>query len=166
MTRSIVLRFDATCIDCGRSLSAGSTARWFGKGRVSCCGTGAPDQTGPFGARAPLQPVTTVTPTPTAPAPHVPLSPWIDAASLKPLDELARDTGIPIESLASGLSPAHVETLARVRPHQRLLVRLTSGARFIVPAEHARHVIRCLEESLIDRVRDVALLADSTTATR
>lgn len=41
MARSIVLRFAAQCFDCGASLSAGSTARWFGKGRVSCCGTDA-----------------------------------------------------------------------------------------------------------------------------
>lgn len=43
MARSIVLRFDAVCTDCGRSLSAGSSARWFGRGRVSCCGSANPD---------------------------------------------------------------------------------------------------------------------------
>lgn len=161
MSRSIVLRFDATCIDCGRSLSAGSTAKWFGKGRVSCCGTGAPAPSSSSSSSS-LAPSPSVFDRAPAPAPHVPLSPWLDAGSLKPLDELARDTGIPIDAFASGLNSSHVEVLARVRPNQRLLVRLSSGARFIVPAEHARHVVRCVEESLIDRVRDVALLSDST----
>jgi hypothetical protein len=53
-----------------------------------------------------------------------------------------------------------VATLAEKTPNQRLLVRLSSGARFIVPALHCAHVIRCIEESLVDRCRDVALLAD------
>lgn len=36
MARQIKLRYDATCYDCDRQLSAGSYGRWFGKGRVTC----------------------------------------------------------------------------------------------------------------------------------
>lgn len=145
MSRSIVLRFDATCFDCGRPLSAGSTAKWFGKGRVSCCGAATPV----------AQPVTPVT---APPAQHQTIPPYLPSRELA---SLSTDVGIPIENLASGLTREQAATLAIKAPRQRLLVRLSSGARFIVPAEHALHVIRCVEESLVDRVRDVALLAES-----
>jgi hypothetical protein len=95
-----------------------------------------------------------------APAPHNPLPPYLPNAPLAPLAQLARDTGVPVENLASGLSQTHVAILAAKTPNQRLLVRLASGARFIVPALHAAHVIRCVEESCVDKCRDVALLAD------
>lgn len=54
-----------------------------------------------------------------------------------------------------GLSPADVATLAVRAPTLLLLVRLSSGARLVIPAEHTAHVLRCIEESLVDRVRDV-----------
>lgn len=91
-------------------------------------------------------------------APHRDVPPYLPSPEL---DQLARDTGISVEALASGLSPKDVETLATKTPNQRLLVRLSSGARFIVPALHAAHVLRCISESCVDRVRDVALLAES-----
>lgn len=162
MARSIVLRFAATCFDCGSSLSAGSTARWFGRGRVSCCGNPS-TKPGDFSPAAVPSDPPRARPAGSAPAPypvtyaaarmqpHVPLS---------PIEQLSVDTGIPLENLSAGLNPAQLAKLAGSHPHQRLCVRLQSGARFIVTAQHAAHVIRCLEESCIDRVRDVALLAD------
>ena len=202
MARTIVLRFDATCFDCGSPIPAGSAARWFGKGRVSCCGAGAPNpiagrasiddakRRGPFPApRAdanvpPLQvappgdsaaifraaldraradaaagvpvPLSSLVPQ-GAPAQHVDVPPYVPSAELQ---QLANATGITIAALASGLGASDVAILAERAPRQRLLVRLQSGARFIVPAEHCAHVVRCIEESCIDRVRDVALLAE------
>jgi hypothetical protein len=38
MTRWITTRFDSTCYDCGSPIPKGTRVRWFGKGRVSCCG--------------------------------------------------------------------------------------------------------------------------------
>ena len=38
MARLISLRYGATCVDCGKDLAPGTKARWFGRGRVSCCG--------------------------------------------------------------------------------------------------------------------------------
>lgn len=146
MARSIVLRFDATCFDCGASLSAGTTARWFGKGRVSCCG----DQYRNRAAATSFVPDAA-----SAPAPL--------AVHSAPVTQLARDVGIPPEALAAGLNPVQLTTLAEKAPHTRLVVRLSSGARFIVPAVHAHHVIRCVGESMIDRIRDVALLAEGST---
>jgi hypothetical protein len=192
MARSIVLRFDATCFDCGSSLSAGTTARWFGKGRVSCCGdqyrnraatsTFVPDA--PRNDRPELNPRFKRVPAPPAvpPAPQVcsntlsfasPLDAARDretgsAARMQPnvplsrVESLSADTGIPLENLSAGLTAAHVAQLATSHPNQRLLARLQSGARLIVPALHAAHVLRCIEESCIDRVRDVALLAAGT----
>ena len=167
MSRSIILRFDATCFDCGASLSAGQTARWFGRGRVSCCGSdkGYPtgDRTHPQddAAAAPFRPSTAgragfhscaglrnqLPGKPCAicgnmehaPAPGVPLGP----------------TPSP-EALASGLSKPQVLDLAASSPSMLLLVRLTSGARLLVPARDAVHVIGCIEESLQDKCRDVA----------
>jgi hypothetical protein len=165
MARSIVLRFDAQCFDCGAPLAAGSTARWFGKGRVSCCGSAngaaAPSST-PAPARVPMPPrmapsaLSSARPVAQQPA-HAPLPPWLPSAELS---ELSARTGVPVESLSSGMRPEHVAILASTAPRQRLLVRLSSGARLIVPAEHCAHVVRCIEESMIDRCRDVALLAD------
>jgi hypothetical protein len=108
MARSIVLRFAAQCFDCGASLSAGSTARWFGKGRVSCCGN----------------------------------------PTTKPVDQLTN-------ALQQGMQPHHLPIVAEQSPTMLLCVRLVSGARFLVTAQHAVHVIRCIEESLQDKVRDV-----------
>lgn len=162
MARSIVLRFDATCFDCGRSLSAGTTARWFGKGRVSCCGTDG------AAAPRPLPPSAFVPGSPgaAAAAPR-PLPPSASLASYgevsKPLAErapgalerAAADCGVDAEALACGLTPPLLAKVAAALPAMLLLVRLSSGARFLVPAEHAAHVIRCVEESCVDRVRDV-----------
>ena len=160
MARSIVLRFDATCVDCGSSIPAGSTARWFGRGRVSCCGKGAP--AAPASLPPKLAPsslpridvaavysaaVDRVDNAPDAmpkPAPR----PWADDAPPHPDAEIVR-------ALATGLSPAQVARIAQVGPQQRLLVRLVSGARFVVAARDCAHVIRCVEESMIDKVRDV-----------
>jgi hypothetical protein len=165
MARSIVLRFDATCFDCGSLLSAGTTARWLGKGRVSCCPPDAdnarraataatrpylPPFDAPRNDRPELNPRSSAAPGARM-QPNVPLS---------RVESLSVDTGVPVENLASGLSPEHVAILAAKTPNQRLLVRLQTGARLIVPALHAEHVLRCITESCIDRVRDVALLAD------
>lgn len=183
MARMIVLRFAATCVDCGASLSAGSSARWFGRGRVSCCGgqgspqasptpplgsNGPADPLGhlvpPLGSRAPIapsipvaQPVPPVDGVPFGTAPHRAIPGYLPSGQLA---QLARDTGIDVAALASGLSPEQVGILAAKTPNQRLIVRLSSGARCIVPALHAVHVARCIGESCIDRVRDIALLAD------
>lgn len=208
MARSIVLRFDAQCYDCGAALPAGSTARWFGKGRVSCCGSDAapssparapgapspvrqplpprmapsvPSSPAPLPAPLPLKRCAcgaraTVDSTPMAAsgtwqchacagiaapapaaAPHKAIPPYLPSPELA---ELARATGIDVAELASGMRPAQVAILAERAPAQRLLVRLSSGARFIVPARDCAHVIRCVEESLVDRCRDVSLLAD------
>lgn len=158
MARSIVLRFDATCVDCGRSLPAGSTARWFGRGRVSCCGSPS---------NAPSSRVA-VAPAPVMPRSPFPSSADVDrarAARIMPPSNPAPAPITPAQSAALppelatalqvGMQAAHVAELARVAPSTRLLVRLQSGARFIVPAEHAAHVIRCVSESMVDRVRDV-----------
>ncbi len=34
MARTITLKYDATCKDCGTEIAAGETARWYGRGRV------------------------------------------------------------------------------------------------------------------------------------
>ncbi len=34
MARTITLRYDATCLDCGTKLAAGERARYYGRGRV------------------------------------------------------------------------------------------------------------------------------------
>ena len=34
MAKTITLKFDGTCRDCGATLAAGTTARWYGRGRV------------------------------------------------------------------------------------------------------------------------------------
>lgn len=162
MARMIVLRFDATCFDCGSPIPAGATARWFGRGRVSCCGTDkgrpTPLRTHPAddAARAPSSALPPLEPSSTPPQ-HVDVPPYIPSAELQ---QLANATGITIAALASGLGASDVAILAARAPRQRLLVRLQSGARFIVPAEHCAHVVRCIEESLVDRCRDVALLAE------
>lgn len=146
MARSIILRFETTCFDCGRSLSAGTTARWFGRGRVSCgCTTklaaevyrAAVDRVD----NAPLQPDS-------IPA-H---KPWIDDAPPHPDAEIVR-------ALVTGLNPAQVARIAQASPKTHLLVRLQSGARFIVPAEHALHLLSCVSESCRDKVRDVTRAA-------
>jgi hypothetical protein len=132
MARSIVLRFAAQCFDCGASLSAGSTARWFGKGRVSCCGnpTTKPGDYSP--AAMPSDP------------------PRADQRS----DSMVTDGAVG-RALQQGMQPHHLPIVAEQSPTMMLLVRLTSGARFLVTAEHSQHVIRCIEESLQDKVRDV-----------
>lgn len=184
MARSIVLRFDATCFDCGRSLSAGTTARWFGRGRVSCCGGSAAPAPAPLNGApsspavrpyvpppagsvrqplnlAPANGAPLPSQSPVVPPPYVPVPPWLDRSN-RNLYRLAEDTGVPVENLAAGLTPDHVATLATKTPNQRLVVRLSSGARFIVTAQHAAHVLRCVAESMVDRIRDVALLAEGT----
>jgi hypothetical protein len=184
MARSIVLRFDAVCHDCGSPLSAGTTARWFGKGRVSCCGNPATKPgdyspaavpTDPPRARPSLADRIAANP---YNAPRPAFASPLDAARdretgsatrmqpnvpLSRVESLSVDTGVPVENLSAGLTAAHVATLATKTPNTRLLVRLQSGARLIVPALHAAHVVRCVEESCIDRVRDVALLAEGTS---
>ncbi len=34
MARTITLKYDATCLDCGTKLAAGERARYYGRGRV------------------------------------------------------------------------------------------------------------------------------------
>jgi hypothetical protein len=157
MARSIVLRFDAQCVDCGRSLPAGSTARWFGRGRVSCCGS--PTGASPF--NAPAAPVA-VTPAPQPRA--LPRSAFVPGsigfAAAQPPAPItpAQSAALPSElanALACGMQSNHVAELARVAPSTRLCVRLDSGARFVVTAEHAAHVLACIVESCRDRIRDV-----------
>lgn len=146
MARSIVLRFDAQCVDCGRSLSAGTTARWFGRGRVSCCGGQAPSSVAPQARPSsvpPLPPSSSVNP---LPAHSVPSYPSFGTQALDA--ELA-------QAVKCGLSPAQLSRLAQVCPEQRLCVRLGSGARFVVTAQHAQHLIACITESCRDRIRDV-----------
>lgn len=208
MTRSIVLRYPATCHDCGNQLEAGTTARWFGRGRVSCCGT--PDAT--TSRRAPA-PVLGSDPKPVhnGAANRVEVQRAVDAAELDAADPviqararldalstaqrqadargycngfakqellrahyckafLAAVADLPFQqpeppavepaqtiddALQQGLTPELLARVAASQPTLRLLVRLQSGARFIVPAEHCAHVIRCVEESCIDRVRDI-----------
>lgn len=154
MARSIVLRFDSTCVDCGRSLPAGSTARWFGRGRVSCCGSPSNAPAAPVAVAPAPQPralprsafvpgsIGFAAAQPPAPAPITPAQ----SAALPP--ELAR-------ALQCGMQSTHVAELARIAPSTRLCVRLDSGARFIVTAEHAAHVLACIVESCRDRIRDV-----------
>lgn len=178
MARSIVLRFDATCFDCGSSLPAGSTARWFGRGRVSCCGSGAP---GPAAApplrpsvldyanpadptsivhRAPLdghQPIPAPAPRASGPTDETSLPPGLrngPSAGFRAVGPNGLSPELE-RALLLGLSPAQLADVATAMPGLLLLVRLTSGARFMVPAGHARHVIDCIEESLRDRCRDV-----------
>jgi hypothetical protein len=166
-TRSIVLRFASTCYDCGADLKAGTTARWFGKGRVSCCGgSDRAPAAKPAAPPAPIPAPVLAKPAP-APAPVPKIAATATAAPASSpwpagLLQLARETGVPVDSLAAGLTPADVATLAVARPMLRLLVRLSSGARVIVPAQYAQHVISCISESLMDRVRDVAVLAGET----
>lgn len=178
MARSIVLRYDATCFDCGRPLAAGTTARWFGKGRVSCCGT-------PDSARSARQELDSLRERAlAAAAPEADVSYLIDACRrqiesrgyLPDSDEAralyrlanprpAAPTPAPadpesarrarIESDAVRLDVDAVATLATKAPTMLLLARLSSGARLLVPAEHAAHVLRCIEESCVDRVCDV-----------
>lgn len=145
MTRSIVLRFPATCFDCGRSLSAGTTARWFGKGRVSCCGGSTAPAAGasPVATAPDLLPSSTFKPTAQA------CDNTLAGAERRFLPPAVAD------AVLTGLQPAQLPELAAAAPNLLLLVRLTSGARLIVPAVHASHVIACLTESCMDRVRDV-----------
>lgn len=53
MAQIIKLKYAATCADCGSELEAGSRARWFGRGNVSCCGTGKPTEKAPSPKAAP-----------------------------------------------------------------------------------------------------------------
>jgi hypothetical protein len=34
MSKTITLKFEATCADCGATLPVGATARWYGRGRI------------------------------------------------------------------------------------------------------------------------------------
>lgn len=161
MARSIVLRFDATCFDCGRSLSAGTTARWFGKGRVSCCGN---PQTKPGDyspAAVPSNP----------PRQTVPASPSSGSPAITDAERRESERNVPVPAspafgddaldaelsmaVRCGLSPAQLNRLAQVAPGQRLCVRLSSGARFVVSAQHAVHLLACITESCRDKIRDV-----------
>jgi hypothetical protein len=194
MARSIVLRFDATCFDCGAPLSAGTTARWFGRGRVSCCGADnrQPEPRAPRadaieadGATADATVASLLAAAPLAlpglvdnivderPFSHCKRILAILASrhngSPAHVDFALRLTGehVPttaaapqpaadaLRELQTGLSPTSLAMLASREPSRRLCVRLQSGARFLVTAVHAAHVIRCVEESCVDRVRDV-----------
>lgn len=155
MARSIVLRFPATCYDCGASIPAGATARWFGKGRVSCCGKGSPDPTS-MPHPSVLAPGTTFGP--------VKIPPIDSAAAGRATDDSARAAAAPLaapiidrvsDALLTGLQPHHLAILAERQPEQRLCVRLTSGARFVVTARDAQHVLACIVESCRDSIRDV-----------
>lgn len=72
MAKKIRLRYDAVCVDCGEALAAGTEARWFGRGRVSCCGkpatsTRSPSRANPFAAA--FDPPTDSTPPKASPRP-------------------------------------------------------------------------------------------------
>lgn len=210
MARSIVLRFDATCFDCGRSLSAGTTARWFGRGRVSCCGGKPPvvpsnqaDASVPR-AHGPLDDCATFDGLPPLKAkppggsaelyraaleaeaslppglrttPPVPLSSlippgaparYVDAATGKPVASPASEPAPDSElgkALSVGLSSQQAGQLGIAFPMVRLVVRLHSGARFIVRAEHVVHLCACISESMRDRIRDVMRAAPSSGTT-
>lgn len=178
MARSIVLRFDAQCFDCGRSLPAGTTARWFGRGRVSCCGAASPSGAG----FPPVRPSSTPAPLPPLPASASPeVRRFVSDASAE-LAKSARDLLPPVPpanphaplagslldklgaelctALECGLDSNTLARVAELVPEQRLCVRLNSGARFIVMARDASHLIRCVSESCIDRVRDVMRAAE------
>ena len=164
MARSIVLRFAAQCFDCGSSLPAGTTARWFGRGLVSCCPLDADGkrraQTATDSGARPLPPL------PSSASPQV--RKFVADASAE-LDRAARaPQPLPVaqanadglsaalqRALVEGLSPAQVAELATLTPILLLLVRLRSGARLIVPARDAVHVCACIAESCRDHVRDV-----------
>ena len=47
MAKTITTRYPACCADCGADIPVGSTVRWFGRGRVSCCGKSSPTPTRP-----------------------------------------------------------------------------------------------------------------------
>ncbi len=43
MARILTTRYPARCHDCGEDIPVGTQVRWFGRGRVSCCGGRAAD---------------------------------------------------------------------------------------------------------------------------
>jgi len=175
MARSIVLRFPAQCFDCGSSLPAGATARWFGKGRVSCCGTDngypTPKRSHPADDMAKGQP---------APQPFQALPPSLRrlAESLEPvslppsqqsigpadanraitpkaLPPAARtlDNGLAAPTRFAGdYSPASLPLFAEQHPDVVMHVLLASGTELGVMGKHAQHVVRCIVESCVDRV--------------
>lgn len=100
----MILRYPGTCIDCGRSLSAGMQARWLGRGRVSCC-----------------------------PA--------------EPIPSIAVPTFLTAETIGA---------FAEKSPTARIVVRLQSGARFEAMARDVAHIVRCVTESMQDKIRDVS----------
>lgn len=126
MARSIVLRFDATCFDCGAHIPAGTTARWFGKGRVSCCGADRPLERGDYSpAAVPSDPPKAKAPAPLAPPPPVPARSSVPT----PLSERCTPT--------------------------YLHVHLRSGASFLASPLDAQHVIACIKESCRDSITKV-----------
>ena len=163
MARSIVLRFAAVCYDCGRSLSAGTTARWFGKGRVSCCGGQRPSNPGDYSPAAmPIDPPrpqavpAASSATPSQQVTNAPAGPNTEE-SLPPGLRFGTDSldAELAQAVRCGLNPTQLNRLAQVAPGQRLCVRLSSGARFVVTAQHAPHLLACITESCRDRIRDV-----------
>jgi hypothetical protein len=59
------------------------------------------------------------------------------------------------QALQTGLSAQQAGQLGVAFPMVRLVVRLQSGARFVVRAEHVVHLCACITESCRDRIRDV-----------
>lgn len=99
-------------------------------------------------------------PKPTAKLP--PVQQLAQTSAISRIAQLSLDTGIPVENLSAGLSPVQVATLASKAPNTKLVCRLSSGARFVVHAQHAAHVLRCIDESCIDRIRDLSCLAEGS----
>lgn len=165
MARPIVLRFPAQCFDCGAQLAAGSVARWFGRGRVSCCGAPMPSSSAP--SSSPTTPPTRLAPTPPAPSsPTTPPAPSPASSFASDADAVVRAAGDSprvrelIGKAAAGLTASELAELSSSGSAHKLVVRLKSGARLAVHAYDAHHVVRCIEESCLDRVRDVLSAAD------
>jgi hypothetical protein len=97
---------------------------------------------------------------------------YVDAATGKPVapssngtaSEPAPDSELG-RALSGGLSSQQAGQLGIAFPMVRLVVRLHSGARFIVRAEHVVHLCACISESMRDKVRDVMRAAPSSGAT-
>lgn len=205
MARSITLRYDTTCHDCGRTLPAGTVARWFGKGRVSCCGQAQRDAD-PNGRGA--ERLDSFRPAAAPPSPSAaPLSgseraiikmqAHSDALAALPRMQGERDDPqtvawecadrrgycngtkhteeqralyvvvflATLDSHAraqTGRIPQRVEgpradvaraDVAPANSGRWCAVYLHSGAVFLVPEEHRAHVVRCITESMVDKVR-------------
>lgn len=146
MTRSIVLRFPASCCDCGLPLSVGSSATWLGKGKVSCCsGAAAESDHGSASVRY-YKPKAAAQPA---------KAPADNAFEAKPERiKLPPDIGHAI-SKGLPLQPHQADELAKLCPDAGLIITLRSGARFMCQAQDAPHLCRCISESMVDNITAV-----------